>query len=290
MTTLGATFRPQLPPERLHSIARAADEAGVDELWLWEDCFLEGGVASATATLAWTHRLRVCVGILPTPLRNVALTAMEVASLERMFPGRFGLGIGHGVQSWMAQVGARPASPLTLLREYAEALRGLLSGAEVTTSGRYVSLDAVRLHWAPATPPPIWAGGEGPKSLRLTGEVTDGTILSGGTSPEVVRQARTLIAEGRAASGRPGNHHVVVYVPAAFGPGAQQRLEGELARWGFDPDDDVGVAGEPEQVADGVRRWVDAGADTVVLQPAGDEPDPELFMHVVGTEVRSLVG
>jgi alkanesulfonate monooxygenase SsuD/methylene tetrahydromethanopterin reductase-like flavin-dependent oxidoreductase (luciferase family) len=289
MTTLGATFRPQLPPERLRSIAQAADEAGVEEIWLWEDCFLEGGIAAAAAALAWTRRVPVCVGILPAPLRNVALTAMETATIARMFPGRFGLGIGHGVQDWMGQVGARPESPLTLLREYADALRGLLSGDEVTTVGRYVTLDAVRLDWPPLNAVPIWAAGEGPKTLRLTGEVADGTILTGGTNPDAVRHARTLIDEGRAASGRLGHHRVVVYVPAAFGAGAEERLEVELRRWGLDPADEVGVAGRAEQVADGVRRWVDAGADTVVLQPAGDDPDPEAFMHVVGSEVRPLL-
>src|SRR3712207_1611387 len=107
MTNLGAVFVPQWEPERLRSVARAADEAGLEELWLWEDCFFESGVASAAAALAWTDRLRVVVGLLPTPLRNVALTAMEAANLERMFPGRSMLGIGHGVQDWMGQVGNR---------------------------------------------------------------------------------------------------------------------------------------------------------------------------------------
>ena len=63
--TLGVTFRPQLPPERLREVAQAADRAGVAELWLWEDCFLEGGLTAATAALAWTERLRVGVGLLP---------------------------------------------------------------------------------------------------------------------------------------------------------------------------------------------------------------------------------
>lgn len=289
MTSVGAVARPQLPPERLRSVAQAADDVGLDELWLWEDCFLQGGVASAAAALAWTQRVRVCVGILPVPLRNVALTAMETATLERMFPRRVALGVGHGVQNWMGQVGARPASPLTLLREYAEALRGLLDGNEVTAAGRYVSLDAVRLDWPPTSAPPIWVAGEGPKTLRLTGEVADGTVLTGGTTPDAVRRARALIDEGRAAAGRSGHHHVAVYVPTAFGAGATQRLAAELHHWGFDASADVGLAGSPEQVADGIGRWVEAGADSVVLQPAADDPDPEGFMRTVGTGVRPLV-
>ncbi|MCZ9336673.1 LLM class flavin-dependent oxidoreductase, partial [Streptomyces sp. TRM76130] len=72
MTALGAVFRPQLAPERLRVVARTADEAGLDELWLWEDCFREGGISTAAAALAWTERIRVGVGLLPVPLRNVA--------------------------------------------------------------------------------------------------------------------------------------------------------------------------------------------------------------------------
>jgi alkanesulfonate monooxygenase SsuD/methylene tetrahydromethanopterin reductase-like flavin-dependent oxidoreductase (luciferase family) len=126
MTVLGVVFRPQLPPERLRPVAEAADAAGLDELWLWEDCFLESGIASAAAALAWTSRLTIGVGLLPVPLRNVALTAMEVATLERLFPGRLKIGVGHGVQDWMAQVGAKVSSPVTLLREHLDALRALL--------------------------------------------------------------------------------------------------------------------------------------------------------------------
>lgn len=138
MTTLGAIALPQNPPETLRTIARTADQAGLDELWLWEDCFLAGGVAAVSAALAWTTNLRVGLGIMPVPLRNVALCAMEIAALARMFPGRAMPGVGHGVQEWMAQVGVKAGSPLTLLREYASSLRALLHGETVTVDGRYV--------------------------------------------------------------------------------------------------------------------------------------------------------
>ncbi|RSM78619.1 LLM class flavin-dependent oxidoreductase, partial [Streptomyces sp. WAC 01325] len=173
MTGLGAVFRPQLAPERLRSVARLADEAGLEELWLWEDCFREGGISTAAAALAWTERIRVGVGLLPVPLRNVAITAMEAASLHRMFPGRPILAVGHGVQDWMGQVGARVESPVTLLREHLDVLRALLRGERVTVEGRYVRLDDVALDWPPAEAVPIIAGVTGPRSLRLAGEAAD---------------------------------------------------------------------------------------------------------------------
>lgn len=289
MTALGAVFRPQLPPERLRALARLADETGLEELWLWEDCFREGGISTAAAALAWTERVRIGVGLLPVPLRNVAITAMEAATLHRMFPGRAVLAIGHGVQDWMGQVGARAESPLTLLREHLLALRALLAGERVTTRGRYVSLDDVALDWPPDGPVEVLTGATGPRTLRLTGEAADGTVLTAGTPPEGVRRARGLIDEGRRKAGRTDPHRVVVYLLTGTGPDAAARLRAELTDEGLADVPDLGVAGDAEAVAKAVQRLVDAGADTVVLQPTADEPDPEGFVRFVAQDVRPLV-
>ncbi|WTP59959.1 LLM class flavin-dependent oxidoreductase [Streptomyces phaeochromogenes] len=289
MTALGAVFRPQLPPERLRAMVRTAEDAGLEELWLWEDCFLEGGISAAAAALAWSERLRVGVGLLPVPLRNVAVTAMETATLHRLFPGRAIVGVGHGVQDWMGQVGARAESPVTLLREYLVALRALLRGERVTTDGRYVKLDDVALDWPPQTPVEILAGATGPRTLRLSGEFADGTILTSSTSPEGVRKARQLIDEGRKSGSRDGTHEVVVYLLTATGPDAADRLRAELEADGVASVPDLGVAGNAEAVAKAVQRLAEAGADTVILQPTADEPDPEGFVRFTAEDVRPLV-
>jgi alkanesulfonate monooxygenase SsuD/methylene tetrahydromethanopterin reductase-like flavin-dependent oxidoreductase (luciferase family) len=290
MTVLGVVFRPQLPPERLRAVAHAAVDAGLEELWLWEDCFLEGGISAAAAALAWTERVRVGVGLLPVPLRNVAVTAMEAATLHRMFPGRAILGVGHGVQDWMGQVGARAESPVTLLREHLDALRALLRGERVSTDGRYVKLDGVALDWPPAAAPEVLAGATGPRSLRLSGAAADGTVLTAATAPEGVRRARRLIDEGRESAGRTDHHRVIVYLHTATGPEAPARLRAEIEANGEDPLPEHGVAGDAGAVAKAVQRLVEAGADTVVLQPTADEPDPEAFVRFAAREVRPLIG
>ena len=157
MTTLGAILLPSNPPGRLPDLARAADEAGLEQLWLWEDCFLSGGIAAAAAALASTTRLQVAIGILPVPFRNVAL------------------------------------------------------GKE---------------------------------------------------------------------------HELVVFVPAATGPGAAERLAEQQNRYGME---DPGVAGDAKAVASGLERWIEAGATNVVLQPTTDDPDPEGFFRFVAQEVRPLL-
>lgn len=287
MQRIGSIFTPSFPPEHMKAVARAAEAAGVPELWLWEDCFRESAFAAASAILAWTEKLVVGIGVAPMPLRNVALTAMEIATLERMFPGRVIPGVGHGVQSWMAQVGARPASPLTLMREYVPALRALLAGEEVTTSGRYVHLDRVQLDWPLAKAPAVIAAGEGPKTLRLTGEVADGALLPAGWSPRRVREAHTLIQEGVEAAARTEPHETIVFVVTVFGERAEAlaRAEAEVAKW-ITPEEGVVLAGSPAEVAQGVQAFFDAGATSVMLQPTDDEPGLEAFMARVGEVVR----
>lgn len=283
---VGAIFLPDFPPESLRAFVTAAEAAGVEEVWLWEDCFREGGVSSAAAALAWTERLRIGIGIAPMPLRNVALTAMEFASVERMFPGRLIPGVGHGVLSWMGQVGARVASPLTLMREYVPALRALLRGEQVTTSGRYVQLEDVRLDWPPTVAPPIFAAAEGPKTLGVSGEVADGTVLVGGTTPAQVAAARELIAEGRARAGRDAAHEVVVYAAVAFGDDASARAATQLEEWGMPGETHRILVGDPDGVAERVAAYHEAGADAVILQPLHGDADQEPFLTGVAEVAR----
>src|SRR3954468_15347940 len=234
----GVVFRPQSPPEELRAVVEHAEAAGLSELWLWEDCFLEGGLSTAAVALAWSTRLRIGIGLLPVPLRNPAVAAMEIATLARLFPDRLVVALGHGVQEWMVQVGAAVDSPMTLLREHTTAVRSLLAGERVTVDGRYVRLDGVALDWPPSSPPRLLVGARGPRTITLAGEISDGVLLDTVTDPDVVRRARALV----------GDAHVAAYLPA-------------------DPDDLDVVRAEANLLRD-------AGASSVIVQAPADRPDP----------------
>src|SRR5688500_10828045 len=208
---LGIVVRPELAPESLAEHARRAEAAGLRELWLWEDCFLAGGIASSATALAATEHITVGLGVMPAPMRNAAIAAMELAALARLHPGRFHAGFGHGVDEWMRQVGAKPASQLGLLEEMVGAVRALLAGETVSVEGRYVRLRGVALDHPPAQVPLASGGVRGPKSLELAGRGADGTVLDSRSSPADVRGARERIDAGRAAAGRTDAHRLTVF-------------------------------------------------------------------------------
>lgn len=260
---LAAIFPPSQPPERLLPVAAAAEASGLAELWVFEDCFSESGIATATAILAATGHVRVGIGLLPAPLRNVALTAMELATISRLFPGRLVAGVGHGVQEWMGQVGARVESPVTLLREYTAALCALLHGEQVTASGRYVQLDQVMLDWPPTVPPPLLVGAIRPRTVALAGEFADGLILTGETTVAEVGAALARFRAARPAS-RGGPDDVVVFTSAP--------AEGSAA-----------------DIAATVNEYGRAGATCVAVNTAERDADLAKFVTFLAREVRPLV-
>lgn len=269
---LGVMFDRARRPEELIGFAMDLERLGVDEFWVVEDLGWGGAIASAATALAVTERIVVGIGIVPAPLRNPAVLAMELATLERLHPGRLITGIGHGVAGWMAQVGAGVSSPLTLLEETFIGVRALLGGGRVVSSGRYVKLDGVGLVHAPATVPPLLAGVMKPRSLRLSGQVADGTILVEGTAPEGVSAALRTIEARK-------SHQVVVLAflcvdddPAVVVATASPIRREFAEAAGVTEEEVFLVGGDERQAATRVRSLWSAGADCVVLRPVGPDP------------------
>jgi alkanesulfonate monooxygenase SsuD/methylene tetrahydromethanopterin reductase-like flavin-dependent oxidoreductase (luciferase family) len=189
MTAIGMCFPRTYPAALVTDVARRLDRGGADELWIIEDCFFTAGPSLVSAALTSTERLTVGLGIVPAVVRTAAVTAMEFATLDALGPGRFLPGIGHGVQSWMGQMGVRPKSPLTTLEEVTTTVTRLLAGEEVSFDGTTVTLDKVKLDAPPEQAPPILLGVQGPKSMALAGQVAGGVVLAEPATAAYVQQS-----------------------------------------------------------------------------------------------------
>lgn len=205
---IGFVFDRSFPAGVIGEYARRVEAAGIEQMWVIEDCFFTAGVSLAAAAITATEHTKVGIGILPAVARNPAITAMEIATLCNMAPGRFIPGIGHGVQEWMGQMGVRAASPLTALDETITVVKRLLAGDEVTFDGRTMQLDRIRLDQPPAEVPPVIAGVQQAKSLALAGRVADGVILVSGAGPRYVSWALDQ-------AGRPDDFSVVSFTMLA---------------------------------------------------------------------------
>jgi alkanesulfonate monooxygenase SsuD/methylene tetrahydromethanopterin reductase-like flavin-dependent oxidoreductase (luciferase family) len=208
---VGLVLSSQVPPEQIPELAAMAERLGYGELWIPEDYFFFGGITAALTALNATKEIQVGVGVVSAMARHPAALAMEIASIDRLHPGRLWPGIGLGVPHWVKQMGLMPKSPLTALRESVTNVGRLLDGEEVTFEGKLFSFDKVKLVHPATKRPPIYMGVIGPKMLHLSGEVADGTVVSVLAGTAYVSWLREQVAAGQAAAGRSGHHRVATF-------------------------------------------------------------------------------
>jgi alkanesulfonate monooxygenase SsuD/methylene tetrahydromethanopterin reductase-like flavin-dependent oxidoreductase (luciferase family) len=299
---IGVQVAATTPPAKLTEVVAEVERLGYGEVWLAEDYFELGGIASVTAALAATDGIPVGLGVLSARVRHPAVTAMELATVSALHPDRFMAGLGHGVPRWTAQMGLRPKSLIRSMREGASGVRRLLDGEELTEVGEYYSFDKVRLLHPPAEHLPIYFGVHGPRSLALSGELADGTLLGWFSSPDYVRWAREQVDVGRAKAGRTVDHAIVALLVCSLDDDDPDAARAELRAWVSEflaaqaglpqtaatevgqrldaalraradpllPDDVIGefmAAGGAAECGAFVERLLDAGADRVVLVP-----------------------
>ena len=269
----------------LVDLARHSEAAGVDELWIPEDLGLHGGIALATAVLAATERVPVGLGIAPAAARHPAFLAMQAATLGQLYPGRFRLGVGHGMPEWMRSLGIWPTSPLVRLEETLVTVRRLLAGERVTVTGDEVELDGVQLATAPVDVP-LYAGVRGPRSLEVAGRAADGVVLAGWAGPAYIREARDRVeatagrtlrvvasarfAVDRARSDRSAHDRLLADLAQAGASIAAMLVDRSRDAAGSDLAQllpEVGIAGDLDVLRRGIARWHAAGADVVLLDP-----------------------
>jgi 5,10-methylenetetrahydromethanopterin reductase len=298
---VGVSFASPIPVTQLINAYQRAEECGFDELWVHEDYFYHGGFGAAATALQATERIAVGIGIVSAMVRHPAVTAMEIATLAGAHPGRLRVGVGHGAPEWMRQLGLQQKSPLRALREVLTSVKALLRGETLTQTGLF-HFDGVRLAY-PSADVPLYTGVIGPKSLTLSGEIADGTVITVMAGPKYVERARHITAEAGARSGRARQHVLptlsycfvdrdganarrkarasVAQTLAQAGPdlltyvyGIDEPLRDMIARGGAAtveaemPDEWIewfAAAGEPDQCLERIHALRRAGSTSVVL-------------------------
>ncbi|MEV0275028.1 LLM class flavin-dependent oxidoreductase [Streptomyces sp. NPDC050610] len=262
--------------------ARAAEEAGFDSVWVGDHLtdgrpIVESTVALSAAA-AVTGRVRLGFGVLQLALRQPAWAAKQIGSLQYLSRGRLVLGVGVGgaaPEEWaaagvpMTERGARTDRALA-------ALPGLLAG-----TGEPRLAPAVEM-------PPVWVGGGSEAALRRACRHGDGWLAAAAPPHELADTAGRLGTYAREA-GRPVPRTGCVVIAAAGG--SAEGLAGFLtARLGLDPERAAAtaVAGGPDELAERLARYPEAGVEQLVLVPFG--PDWHAQCELLAQARRALVG
>ena len=148
------------------------------EYWHCYDPFV-----ALTAAAAATATLKLGTGICLVIERDPIVMAKEVASVDQISNGRFMFGIGGG---WNAEEmenhGTNFRRRWRILRENILAMKTIWTEDEPEFHGDFVDFDPIWSYPKPAqTPhPPIFMGGDGPRTFDRVVELADGWMPIGG--------------------------------------------------------------------------------------------------------------
>jgi probable F420-dependent oxidoreductase len=241
-----------------HELAVAAEERGLESLWLPEHSHIPtsrrspwpGGAelpkqyydtydpfVSLGAAAVLTKKIKLATGICLVVQRDPIHTAKEVSTIDRLSGGRFMLGIGAG---WNAEEmedhGTVFATRFKLMRERVLAMKEIWTKSKPKFAGEFVRFDEM-MQWPKPVQkphPPIIVGGAFPHGAKRALAYGDGWMPVGGRQLDpldVLPRFRQMAAE----AGRD---------PASLS---------------------FGVFGGPRDGA-ALKRYRDAGVDRVVLQ------------------------
>ncbi|MGH7267197.1 MAG: LLM class flavin-dependent oxidoreductase [Candidatus Rokuibacteriota bacterium] len=212
MARLGLRLREErVPIPRLCELARLAESAGYDSVWVPEGSGRDA-FSQLVAHALSTSRIGLATGIVTIYPRSAPILAMTVATVDQASGGRaiLGLGIGHR-ELLEAGHGVPFDRPVGRMREYVTGIRAILG--RDATPGR-----SFRLDFTPARPSlPIWVAALGPQMCALAGEVADGVLLNWAT-PGSVQEAIAQVRRGAERGGRkPDSVDIACYIRVAVG-------------------------------------------------------------------------
>jgi probable F420-dependent oxidoreductase len=281
--------------DQLLSGARLAERLGFDSVWVRDHLVfhphgMEGSnnthadpLVTLGAIAGATEKVILGTGAL-IPHRHPIHTALALASLEFVAgPGRVVCGFGPGrYQHEFDAAGLGPHNRFHLLKEDVEIMRRLWTGEKVDFEGQFYSFKDVDLRPVPRSPGiPIWFCGNAPSSVKRAVSYCDGW-MPGRITLAAFKERVVLMQELSAAAGKdlPTIAAIPVVSVARTREKAlsqvpwQEMLHGAVQPgwpvpehgWSRPEDlDGALIAGTPQEVVEGTRRFHQAGLDHIVF-------------------------
>jgi probable F420-dependent oxidoreductase len=226
-------FTLQIPPwdSRTHAelyddllrIAVLAEELGFDSIWFAEhhgasDGYIPSLLPLLAAIAARTERLQLGTAVMLAPFHDPVRLAEDAAVVDLLSKGRLQLGLGLGwAPHEYAMFGVDSKGRGKRLSEMVEFLRLAWTADRFDYDGAHINVRDVSVMPKPASPIPIWLGGNDDRALRRAALLADGHFppSTAGPADGVVRAKR--IMELRAELGVSGPYRYGMFLPLGLG-------------------------------------------------------------------------
>ena len=278
--------RGEVNPNLFLEVAERAEEYGYDSVWAGDHIVFHVPrfeiFSTMAAVAARTKRVQFGPAVLLLCLRNPVHVAQSVVTLDHMSGGRFVLGVGVGgehpkeFQASGVPVNQRGART----NESLEVLQRLWTEPKVNFSGTYYQLDDIGMLPAPKQQPhpPIWVGGRSEGALKRAAKYGQAWAPAFVT-PERFQRGKEQLAAYCQESGRdPKEVQPTIYLFANVADSRAQAwaAAGEFLGKNYNIDSSpiarLAVHGTPDECIAHTRRYIEAGAEHVVIRFASFDP------------------
>jgi alkanesulfonate monooxygenase len=284
--------------------AVTAEGLGFSSVWAWDHLFLGArrpfpfleALTTLSMVAARTSRIMLGTGILVLPIREPAILAKTAATLQAGSGGRLLLGVAAG---WYQREFEATAVPFRqrgkIFERNLDMLQELWARDDVSGEWDGRVLRHVRMLPLPAPRPRLLIGGYADAVLRRVATRSDGWITYFYTAASVAGTWARIRGFAEQAGRDPGELTVVAQVPLCIGSSHEEatRRAHEYVGEYFDvpawseATPESAVRGTPEQCAEQITRYLDAGVQQLVFCPYNYEADQ---VHRLATEVLPLLG
>lgn len=267
----------EVPFPELIEMARAAEAAGFDSIWVGDHLIYDLPVGHRGPWEVWTTLAALAVAtervelgplVASTSFHAPPMLAKIAATVDAVSQGRLILGLGAG---WNRReydaFGFKYDHRVSRFEEAFTVVHTLLCDGEIDFHGSYYDIDRCVLH--PRSPraggPPLMVGSVGPRMLSITLPHVDAWNIwwaDYDNDPTAFAAQKARVDELAADAGRAPSEiaaTAAVLVQLGGGTGRQGGGYSDVA------DEVPAVSGSPAEIAEQLRAWEDAGAEHVQL-------------------------
>ena len=174
----------------------------------------------------------------PSFKMHPAIVAQASATLAAMYPGRHWLGLGAGealnehiVGGYWPEAAERSARMWEALEIIKKLFASGLEQRDVKHSGKYFTLETMRLWTMPEAAPEIYIATAGPINAKRTGKLADG-IITPGAAPAKIETVLGKFAEGAREAGKdPETMPKILQLHLSWAQSDEQAMANAMHEW-----------------------------------------------------------